>query len=428
MSDLTSQRLPLLKATRLPGLPTGETFLYPHYAGNSILNIPDTVCRLLGAPEISGRPLEGLIYRPLGEGIRRVVTILVDALALHRLQRWMEDGTAPVWRTLRSEGVLAPLTSITPSTTCAALTTLWTGRSPNEHGIVGYELWLKEYGVVANMITHGPIQFQGGGGSLEKAGFKPEEYLPFPTLGSHLSAHGIEAHAFQHYTINGSGLSRMFLKDAQMHPYGSAAELWVNVRALLEQNPGKPLYSWVYWSTVDTMAHRYGPDDEHAAGDFALFSYAFEHFFLNPLSKAARKDTAILLLADHGQIATPINPRYELRTHLALDRMLHINPTGEHRLFFLYPRSGQSEAVARYVEETWGEEFRLLDSRRVLESGLYGPGVSHPALGERIGDLTGFSSGQAYLWWPMKDNPLLGRHGGLHPQEMLVPFLGARLG
>ena len=86
--------------------------------------------------------------------------MLVDALSLHRLQRWMSDGTAPVWSRLAEQGKLAALTSITPSTTSAALTSLWTGRSPAEHGVVGYELWLKEYGVVSNMILHSPISFR----------------------------------------------------------------------------------------------------------------------------------------------------------------------------------------------------------------------------------------------------------------------------
>jgi len=57
-------------------------------------------------------------------------------------------GFNPVWKRLEQQGLLAPLTSIVPSTTAAALTSLWTGRSAAEHGIAGYELWLKEYGIV----------------------------------------------------------------------------------------------------------------------------------------------------------------------------------------------------------------------------------------------------------------------------------------
>jgi hypothetical protein len=33
----------------------------------------------------------------------------------------------------------------------------------------------------------------------------------------------------------------------------------------------------------------------------------------------------------------------------------------------------------------------------------------------------------AYLWWAQKDDFMFGRHGGLHRQEMLVPFLAVRL-
>ena len=37
------------------------------------------------------------------------------------------------------------------------------------------------------------------------------------------------------------------------------------------------------------------------------------------------------------------------------------------------------------------------------------------------------SHGDNYLWWADKDDFMLGRHGGLHREEMLVPLLAARL-
>ena len=95
-------------------------------------------------------------------------------------------------------GTLGALTSVVPSTTSAALTSLWTGRSPAEHGVLGYEVFLKEYGLVANMITHAPASYEGEVGSLQHAGFDPESFLPVPTIGPHLAAAGIESHAFLH--------------------------------------------------------------------------------------------------------------------------------------------------------------------------------------------------------------------------------------
>jgi hypothetical protein len=43
------------------------------------------------------------------------------------------------------------------------------------------------------------------------------------------------------------------------------------------------------------------------------------------------------------------------------------------------------------------------------------------------GNLIAAAKGNAYWWWADKENPLIGRHGGLSEEEMLVPFLAARL-
>jgi len=169
--------------------------------------------------------LDSAILAPLGEDVHQVILILMDGLAFHRLQRWMEDGSSPVWKLLHEHGVLAPITSVTPSTTTSALTTLWTGRSPKEHGIVGYELWLKEYGIVTNMVLQSPMSYQHNGssndGSLSRAGFDPQEFLSLTTLGSHLRAHGVQGYAFQHYSILNSGLSRMLMNDVTLRGFGS---------------------------------------------------------------------------------------------------------------------------------------------------------------------------------------------------------------
>jgi hypothetical protein len=428
MIDLTADRLPLLASQRIPGLDLGEGVLFPHYAGNSILNVPASLGQLLGAGPLGAPPLDAAILAPLGETARRVILILMDALSLHRLQHWMMDGTAPVWSRLGEPAVLAPLTSVTPSTTCAALTSLWTGRSPAEHGVVGYELWLKEYGMVANMILHAPMRFNGSAGSLSKAGFQPREYLPFPTLGEHLKAGGVQAHAFQHYTIAHSGLSQMFLKETQVHPFGSAADLWVGVRQLCEAQPYQPMYIWVYWEGVDHLSHHHGPDSEQPAADFSAFSAAFERLFLERLRPALRQDTLVILMADHGQLATPPDSHYLLGSHPGLARRLHITPTGENRLMYLYVRPGQLEAVREYIQRAWLGQFTTVDSAYAAHSGLFGPGEAHPRLLDRLGDLIVFPGESGYIWWAEKENFLLGRHGGLNPQEMLVPFLAARLG
>lgn len=427
MADLTSQFLPSLRSHRLPGLDLGEGYLYPHYAGGSIMNLPDSICAWLGAPGIGNRPLQPALHNLLEGQVRRVIVLLVDALSLHRLQRWMNDGTAPVWASLAHRGALAPLTSITPSTTSSALTSLWTGCSPAEHGIPGYEIWLREYGVVASMIYHSPISFQNDIGSLERAGFKPEEFMNLPTLGTQLSAHGIKAYALQHRSIINSGLSQMFFKDVDVRGYHTLGDLFINLRHLVEDHPKERQYIWVYTGDIDTLSHYYGPDDERTEAAFSSLSYAFEQFFIKRLSPAGRRGTALVLTADHGQVTTPYVQNYELSSHPELARRLHILPTGENRMMYLYQRPGQIEAVREYFQQAFPNQFTFIDPSSAVEQGLFGAGNPHPHLLERLGDQMVAARGKAYLWWADKKNYLTGRHGGLTEEEMVVPFLAARL-
>ncbi|MBC8496725.1 MAG: alkaline phosphatase family protein [Chloroflexi bacterium] len=428
MPDLTPKLLPNLSKHRLPGLDLGADFQYPRYEDQSILNIPSSICRWLNVPDLGAGALRPEILLPPGDGIRRVILIIMDALSLHRFQRWLENGDIPIWRSLMEDGLLAPLTSITPSTTCAAITTLWSGGSPASHGIVGYEMWLKEYSLVANMILHTPMTFRGGGlGSLEHAGFKPKDFINVPRLGPHLRAHGVIPYAFQHHNIAHSGLSEMFMQDVEIKPFGTPAELWVNIRQLIEDKPEQRMYSWVYWGQVDGLSHYYEPDDERVLAEFSNFSFAFEEFFLKRLRPSVRKDTLLILSADHGQINTLDDPKYLYKNHPQLDQMLHIKLTGENRLMFLFARPGKLDAIKEYFNQTWPGQFSLISSEQAIESGLFGPGEINPRLRERMGDLIAIPHENAYLWWGDKDNPLRGRHGGLRPEEMLVPFMAVRL-
>ncbi len=429
MPDITTQLLPDLYKYKLPGVDLGDDFIYPCYDGQSILNIPASICKIMDVPIFGESPLRSEILDPLGNGVQRVILILMDALALHRLQRWVNEPKhgALVWKNLIQDGLLAPLTSISPSTTSAALTTLWTGRSPAAHGILGYEVWLKEYGVVCNMILHSPATFKGGVGSLSQAGFKPQTFLPTPTFGPHLKKYGVIPHAFQHYSIAHSGLSQTFMQDVNIHAFETPTDLWINMRQQIEENLGERMYAWTYWGHVDGLSHFHGPDDQRPEAEFLQFSAAFEKFFLNQLSAEARKNTMVILTADHGQIHTPINPDFALKNHPGLNDLLHMQPTGENRLMYLYVRPGKRDAVKKYFESHWPGQFVVTDSEKAVQSGLFGSKPAGPTLGERTGDLIVAARENAYLWWPKKDNFMFGRHGGLHEQEMLVPFLAVRL-
>lgn len=431
MADISNQILPSLHQFNIIDPQIEGDFIFPYYEGRSVVNIPSSICGFFNIPPFSSSPLDSIYLSPLdiedGSNIQRVILIVMDALSLHRLQRWMRSEESQIWSTLTQEGQLAPITSMCPSTTSSCLTSLWTGQGPATHGVMGYEMWLKEYGVVANTILHTPMSYNNAVGSLTNAGFSPENFLQLPTLGSHLAKNDVQSYALLNNNIIHSGLSQMFFRDVKSHGFRTSTDLWINLRNLIESRLSERLFAWVYWGEVDGFSHLYGPDDEHPKAEFASFSKSFESLFFNRLSAQARKDTIIILTSDHGQITTPKDPHLNLSNHPQFTRNLHILPTGENRLIYLYIRPGKVEAVREYIHKTWPNKFTVMHPVDAVEQGLFGLNSIHPKLYDRIGDLLLIARDDAYLWWAEKKNPLLGRHGGLHAEEMLIPLLAVRM-
>ena len=418
MPDLLSTLLPLLQSRRLPGLDAGPSAVYPAYDGYSLSNLPASVCQWLGQPTLSAMLLAPAYLESLGRRYQHVIVTLVDGLGLNLFETFLEQTP---WKNWLPDSLLAPLTSISPSTTATALTSLWTGAYPSEHGILGYELWLKEFGLIANMIQHSPAAFNGDVGGLQRAGFDPANFLPAPRLGQHLSTGGVGVFALQPAAIARSGLSSMLLTGAEVVGYRNLSDLWVTLDHLLQRQRGKPTYAYVYWSDVDELSHRFGPQDERVTLEFGTFSRTLQNF-VSRLQKRAQSDTLLVMLADHGQINTPLNPRFELQSYPGLLADLVMAPSGENRLPYFFLRPGRADHAREVIQEIWPDEFLIVPSEAALSAGLFGPGQPYARVPERLGDWVLIPQGGAYMWWANKENPLRGRHGGLSPQEMLVPF------
>jgi hypothetical protein len=430
MRDLLPALLPQLEGHRIEGLDAGPKAFYPSYEGYSLVNLPASVCRWLGVPLMGSAPLGPEIMNLWQREFQQIVFLLVDGLGLDRVEAVLSatgsDAASADWQSITQDAVLAPLTSIVPSTTAAALTTLWTGTPPSEHGVLAYEVWLKEYGLIANMILHAPASYTGDPGSLLKAGFNPETFLPVPTLGPHLRKHGVHPYAFQHHSIAYSGLSRMLFPGVDIMPFRTLSDLWVTLSSVLDSPVVERRYLYVYWSELDEMMHRFGPEDERTRLEQANFSRQLA-LFLQKRRAVGRGDTLVIVTADHGHNSTPSNPNYAVQNHPRLLDCLVMPPSGEARLPVVYLRPGKEAEFRRYVEQAWPGIFQILPSDQAVRAGLFGERV-YDRFHERVGDLVLVPQvDEAYWWFSARENHLLGRHGGMSRTEMLTPFLALAL-
>ncbi|MDD2522496.1 MAG: alkaline phosphatase family protein [Anaerolineaceae bacterium] len=415
--------MPLIEAEILRALEVRGELVMPSYDGFGLANLTPTAASWLGAGELPSPIFGQPILDQFKDRYQNVVIILADALGYNQLKHLMEEGRAPLWKQQTERGKLFPITSISPSTTATALTTIWTGTAPNQHGVIGYEMWYKDLGLVMNNILHTPITYRGDVGGLSRAGFEPTRFMSQVPLGQRFANHGVESHAFLPASIANSGLSQMHLPGSTLHAFSTESDMLLNMRDLLNQPSRRRRFIYAYWSDVDSLMHRYGTYNDRVTEQFFDFSNAFFRLLVNGLDASVRQNSLILLTADHGSVETPTNRHFDMANHPELTSMLTLPPTCEGRLPFLYVKQGRVEAVKAYFEHVWSGEYEFLTRKQVLDTKLLGNGQDHPDLLNRIGDLVAIPLKPGnYLWWPDRPNMMMGRHGGLHADEMLVPL------
>jgi hypothetical protein len=402
-----------------------DEFVWPVYEGGSIGNIPATVAELLGVPFTGLPPLRPALWRPLGN-VRRVAVLIIDSMGWNLL----EAAQPYLDSVLRQAAVVERLTSVFPSTTVAALSSLWTGLAPAQHGLVGLSLFFPEYAVAAQMLHFGPV-FRAYPDALIEAGLEPETFLHGPGFAEQLAAAGVPTHAFKGNEIIDSALSKMHDRGvAGGHGVETAADMFVQMRLLLEKTAGEPLCLYAYWPTIDTLSHAYGWQHPSVVAELRALFAQLQVELLQPLTAAARQDTALIIVADHGQVVSPPDEIVQLEEQPSLQEMLLMRPTGEPRVAYLHARQGYQQDVIDYVNERLGQAMVAVSAEEALAAGLFGPPPHAPATRLRLGDVVAITRrGHLLLTAKEKEKAgkMVGRHGGMTAAEMQVPWLGFRL-
>lgn len=404
-------------------------FVRPDYLAGTIANVPATVAALLDLPFAGLPPIADALWQPLQGGVERVVLLTLDALGWNLIERtrpWLEPF-------LSRAAVRGQLTSIFPSTTVAALSSLWTGVGPAQHGLVGLTLFLPQFATGGQMISFAPVlgRFDD---ALVTAGLDPETFLAAPGMATQLAAGGVATYSFKGREIVNSVLSRMHGRGAEANLGAiSFSDMLTQMRDLLEARPRERLFISGYWPTIDTLSHYRGWTGTAVAGELRALVYQIQTELLDQLSAQARRGTVFLLLADHGQIATPPEQKIYIEDHPALANMLLMRPLGEPRVVYLFAKHGRCAEVVAYINTHLGEQMIAWPAADALAAGLLGPAPHAEQAAERIGDvIVALKAGHVLLNTRDQErrNPyssMIARHGGMTRDEMLVPWLGFRL-
>jgi len=401
-------------------------FQLPDYDGGGLVNIASTVLELCGARTPADPPPLRGIEPALLEGVRNVVVVLCDGLGSDQLQRLATAGDVPflariLQRAAKHDAAqLIDATTIFPSTTAAAVTTMQTARTPQEHGNIAYFLWLEEFAVVAQMLRWGAAA-QKRGSFFDDRSIDPRTYAKVPSIHKAIRDHGGRSYIVEPEIFRNEAMTRMHGAEATYVGYLLPSTMGVRVRQLLDGRPedDSPLYIYAYWSGVDTVAHWYGPRGPEHAAEAALFDRDLER----GIGDRTPGDTLVILTADHGHASVDPDRLIDLEADVELRALLRNPIAGEPRVVFLH--TDRAADVKAYLEHAYPGTFFLIDREDAIEAGLFGRG--DPTLvRKRVGEVLAMVSDDRGASVVRVDGQVVrhrGSHGGMTADEMRIPVL-----
>jgi len=367
----------------------------PLYRSASLSDLLPSVLSVLSVPGES----DTIGLAPALAGIERVVVVLIDGLGYHLYPEAAE--TSPVLADAKSgaRGQLRRLTTGFPSTTPTSLTSLGTGATPGEHGVVGFTVNVPG---TDRMLVH----------ILWEDDPDPMSWQPRATCFERAAAADVPA-----YVVDGfsSGLSKAAYRGSIHEPASEPAELVAGIRRALAK-PG-PRMVLTYFAGVDHAGHLHGVGTSQWHEEVARVDR-----LLADVIADVGSDTAVLVTADHGMLDIGSRIRIEEEPRLR-DRVRVIG--GEPRARYIYTEPGAAAAVADTWRDFLGDRAWVLTRTEAVASDWFGP--VNPDHLARIGDVIAVCTGDnVILGAPESDAPhvdrLVGTHGALSEAEMAIPL------
>jgi len=360
-------------------------------------------------PDYSGANLTGIIPgcllgtsgrrpnwfpQPLQEA-ERIVLLVIDGLGYEQLLR--HAHIAPNLMSL----VGGSITTIAPSTTASALTSLVTGASPAEHGIVGYRMDMGD-------SIMNSLRWWSDTRDLRKV-HPPATVQPIPPFV------GMTIPVVSRAELEGSAFTEAHLRGSRPCGWRAASSIVAQCANLISSGEK---FVYAYYDGVDKIAHERGfgayYDSEIAATDWLVGS------LLNTLPSG----TTLAITADHGQVQVGDNV-----VHLSDDikASLH-HQSGEGRFRWLHAKRGQESDLLQIATDSYSDIAWVASRDQVIEEAWLGPargGRIADQVKRRLGDVALVPFTATTFDDPLDSGPfsLVCRHGSLTADEMFVPFL-----
>jgi hypothetical protein len=362
--------------------------IIPDYGGANVRGI---IPALLGpASWTSGLP--PWMPEPVSSA-SAVVVLVLDGLGWDQLQAHRD--LMPTVAAMAG----GPIHTVAPTTTATALTSITTGLTPAEHGLVGYRIMVG--GEVMNVLRWCV------GDQPVRRSHPPREVQPFePFLGRTVPVVSVAE-------LQASSFSEAHLRGCDPVGWRAASSIAVQARAEVEAGER---FVYCYYGGIDKIAH------ERGFGPFYDAELRAADRLVGDVLESLPTGTALLVTADHGQVHVGdrlVTPSEELLAAVNVQ-------SGEGRFRWLHSAKGAADDVAAIAQDELGHLAWVVTKEQTLDEQWFGPAMA-PSIRSRLGDVALVAHEPVSFHDAADSGPfaLVCRHGSLTSGEVNVPLVGA---
>lgn len=327
-------------------------------------------------------------------GVRQVVVLVLDGLGWHQLNERRE--IAPVL----CSGEGSSITTVAPTTTVTALTSITTGLSPGEHGLMGYRMDMGRR--VVQMLRWADER-----GDVRST-FEPAVVQPTPPfLGSSVPI-------LSKAELEGTAFTEAHLRGGKPMGWRVPSSLPVQIGALLGDGAR---FVYAYYDGIDKVAH------ERGFGAYYDAELMHVDSLVSRIIDRLVPGSALVITADHGQVHVGGNTiRLDDRLMRQVDYL-----SGEGRFRWLHTRHGGESEVQRIAQDQYGDRAWVLTRDEMIDTGWFGPRVTDTAR-KRLGGVALVPFADVSFDDPADHGSftLVCRHGSMTSAEIDVPLLAWR--
>ncbi|MDD6645109.1 MAG: alkaline phosphatase family protein [Oscillospiraceae bacterium] len=360
---------------------------YPDY-DRSILSIASSLLKHFGVTDCQHKTLPEF-DKLLEKNYKNVIVILLDGLGTSTLNYHLKDTDF-----LRKHYVTA-ISSVFPSTTVAATTSILSGFSPLECAWLGWDLYFKEIDETVAVFRN-TLQRNGEPAADYNVA---EKYIPYKNIMKRIEE------------VKGkkSAYCVAFFSNRRIKSF---EDICKTIYKLSKKRKKKYIYA--YWNQPDHAMHGHGVTSKEAHEQILHINREVEKLC------GKLKDSLVIITADHGQCDGVT--KY-LEDYPKLVKLLEMPPSVEPRALSFFVKDGRTEEFKTEFENAFGESFRLMTKDEVFKENLLGFGTPHPKTADFIGDFFAVALDETCIEYKRGDFEMVGVHAGLTEEEMTVPFI-----